>query len=332
MSHQFWRPLNMRLFSKPILALTLSVLLLSPASVLPALADSEPQLNFKIYNPDNSMLGPIDESDSETESKADADVESGSGSNTDFGLKAEEPTLDEAKEETPETAESEPAQTEATEETASSDDTKDSADGKKTAKLLQGYVRVVPTGTKIPIIMDTAVDSDTSQEADEFSARTAEDLSIDGATVIPAGSIIKGRIAQLNSPRHMNRSGSVAMKFDTITTPDNRQIPIVANLVARGGVVHARRGMKDIAIDTGAVALPTLVGLGIGALAGGGSSSSSSGSSSGIGRAGGAMIGAGVGLAVGIAILLSKKGKKVDLRPGDEFKIQLAEELRMPMM
>lgn len=311
----------MRLFSKPILALTLSVLLLSPASVLPALADSEPQLNFKIYNPDNSMLGPIDESDSETESKSESDI----------GLKAEEPTLDEAKEETPETAESEPAETEATDETASIDDTKDSADGKQSAKLLKGYVRVVPTGTKIPIIMDTAVDSDTSQEADEFSARTAEDLSIDGATVIPAGSIIKGRIAQLNSPRHMNRSGSVAMKFDTITTPDNRQIPIVANLVARGGVVHAKRGMKDIAIDTGAVALPTLVGLGIGALAGGGSNNTD-GSSSGMGRAGGAMIGAGVGLAVGIAILLSKKGKKVDLRPGDEFKIQLAEELRMPMM
>lgn len=311
----------MRLFSKPILALTLSVLLLSPASVLPALADSEPQLNFKIYNPDNSMLGPIDESDSETESKSESDI----------GLKAEEPTLDEAKEETPETAESEPAETEATDETAGIDDTKDSADGKQSAKLLKGYVRVVPTGTKIPIIMDTAVDSDTSQEADEFSARTAEDLSIDGATVIPAGSIIKGRIAQLNSPRHMNRSGSVAMKFDTITTPDNRQIPIVANLVARGGVVHAKRGMKDIAIDTGAVALPTLVGLGIGALAGGGSNNTD-GSSSGMGRAGGAMIGAGVGLAVGIAILLSKKGKKVDLRPGDEFKIQLAEELRMPMM
>ena len=176
--------------------------------------------------------------------------------------------------------------------------------------------------------MDTAVDTDTSQEADEISARTSEDLTIDGSTVIPAGSIIKGRIAQLNSPRHLNRSGSVAMKFDTITTPDNRQIPIVANLVARGGVVHARRGMKDIAIDTGAVALPTLAGLGIGALAGG----SNSDDGDGMGRAGAAMIGAGVGLAVGIAILLSKKGKKVDVRPGDELKIQLAEDLRMPMM
>jgi len=199
------------------------------------------------------------------------------------------------------------------------------ADGQKLAsKVLQGYIRVVPSGTKIPIIMDTAIDTDTSQEGDEFSARTSEDLTIDGNTAVPAGSIVKGRIAQLNAPRHLNRSGSVALKFDTVTTPDNRQIPIIANLVARGGVVHARRGLKDIAIDTGVVTLPAAAGLGIGLLAGNAGNSS-------IGAGGGALIGAGVGCAVGVAILLSKKGKKVDVRPGDELKIELAEDLRMPM-
>ena len=191
-------------------------------------------------------------------------------------------------------------------------------------KLLQGYVRVVPTGTKISIIMDTAVDSDTSQEGDEFSARTAEDLTIDGTTAVPAGSIIRGRIATLNAPKHLNRSGSVALKFDSVTTPDNRQIPLVANLVARGGVVHARRGLKDIAIDTGTFALPTAVALGIGAVAGHSSSS--------VGVGGGALIGAAVGAAIGICILMAKKGKRVDVRPGDELKIELAEDLHMPSM
>jgi len=205
-------------------------------------------------------------------------------------------------------------------------------------KTLQGYIRVVPIGTKIPIIMDTAVDSETSQEGDEFTARTAEDLNIDGGVAVPAGSIIKGRIAQMNAPKHVNRSGSVALKFDTVTTPDNRQIPLVANLVARGGVVHAKRGLKDIALDTGTVSLPILLGLGIGALAGNSTSSttttttSSSTSTSKITKPEAAMIGAGIGLVVGVAILCAKKGKKVDVRPGDELKIELAEDLRMPMM
>jgi hypothetical protein len=203
-----------------------------------------------------------------------------------------------------------------------SDNGAQTTDSASTGKVLQGYARVVPSGTKFPIVMDTAVDSDTSQEGDEFSARTSEDLSIDGQTIVPAGSIIKGRIAALNAPRRLNRTGSVALKFDTITTPDNRQIPLVANLVAHGGVVHARRGLKDIAIDATEFTLPSVAGLGIGLIAGTKSSS--------IGAGGGAVIGAGVGVAVGLAILLAKKGKKVDVRPGDELKVELAEDLRMP--
>ncbi len=209
----------------------------------------------------------------------------------------------------------------------SADDT-ETTDGEKTKianKVLQGYVRVVPVGTKIPIIMDTAVDSDTSQESDEFSARTAEDLDIDGQVAVPAGSIIRGRIAKLNPPKHLNRSGSVALKFDTVTTPDNRQIPIVANLVARGGIVHAKRGLKDVVICSSMVVLPAALGVGIGYLAGSSASSS-------IGKGGGALIGAGVGAAIGVAIFLAKKGKKVEVRPGDELKIELGEDLRMPMM
>ncbi|CAN5577184.1 hypothetical protein BH10CYA1_BH10CYA1_22160 [soil metagenome] len=207
-------------------------------------------------------------------------------------------------------------------------------------QLLQGYVHEVPAQTKIPIIMDTAVDSDTSQEGDEFAARTSEDLTIDGAIVVPAGSIIKGRIAQLNSPKHFNRSGSIALKFDTVTTPDNRSIPLVANLVAHGGVVHARRGLKDYAIDGGTVMLPVLAGSLIGLVAGNSNNNTNNNSnnsnnnsnSNSIGKGGAMALGAGVGIAVGVAILCAKKGKKVDVRPGDELKIELAEALRMPMM
>jgi hypothetical protein len=231
-------------------------------------------------------------------------------------------------------AAAEPAPEVSTETTETTKETTVVKSKEKESKVLQGYIRVVPTGTKIPIVMDTAVDSETSQEGDEFSARTSEDLTIDGNTVVPAGSIIKGRIATMNAARALNRSGSVALKFDNITTPDNRQIPLVATIVARGGVVHARRGLKDIAIDAGTVALPVVAGLAIGALAGNSSNNNSNGTSSGggMGKGGAAVLGAGIGLAVGVAVLLAKKGKKIEVRPGDELKIELAEELRMPTM
>jgi len=271
------------------LSLLLCASIAQSFSLAPVLAESQPDVNFKLYN--SSENQPAD----------------------------------------PSQTTSAPVSEQATDKAPAADATK-SATTAGDKKLLQGYVRVVPSGTKIPIIMDTAVDSDTSQEGDEFSARTGEDLSIDGGIVVPAGSVIRGRIAALNAPKHLNRSGSVALKFDSVTTPDNRQIPIVANIVARGGVVHARRGAKDIALDAGIVTLPLIAGLGIGYLATKSSSSSTTGtSSSSIGKAGGAVIGAGVGIAVGCAILLAKKGKKVDVRAGDELKIELAEDLRMPM-
>lgn len=329
----------------PVLMSALLVFSANPAALA---ADG---LNFKIYSPETSTA-PAEDTAKETKSEP---------VNAFGSLKEETPTEDKIVEEAPKPAQEPAASAETAAEpaaaaaepattTAETSSTGGSASQpfdslidpevkqaattttdpttKKTASkpLLQGFVRVVPQGTKIPIIMDTAVDSDTSQEGDEFAARTAEDLNIDGQITVPAGSIIKGRIARITLPRALNRSGHVALKFDTVTTPDNKQIPIVANLVARGGVVHAKRCLKDIAIDVGAVTLPVGVGLGIGLIAGNASSSSS------IGAGGGALIGAGVGAAIGLAVLLSKKGKRVDVRPGDELKIELAEALQMPTM
>ena len=290
-----------------VLPVMLSVLLTGHCVGLSYAKDSEPDVSFKIYSPADKPVGNEPSSSEGASNSVPATAVAGSATNN---------ASDNVSANKSEGMDKEGGAAQAK---------KGAEDGEKIAsRVLQGYIRVVPSGTKIPIIMDTAVDTDTSQEGDEFSARTAEDLTIDGSTAVPAGSIIKGRIAQLNAPRHLNRSGSVALKFDTVTTPDNRQLPIVANIVARGGVVHARRGLKDIAIDTGIATLPAAAGLGIGLLAGGAGSSS-------IGAGGGALIGAGVGAAVGIAILMSKKGKKVDVRPGDELKIELAEDLRMPM-
>jgi hypothetical protein len=86
-------------------------------------------------------------------------------------------------------------------------------------------------------------------------------------------------------------------------------------------------------MDTGTFALPTALGLGIGFLAGNARNNNSTSGTNNkrVTPAMGAMIGAGVGAAVGVAVLCIKKGKKVDVRPGDELKIELAEDLRMPM-
>ncbi|MBX9689808.1 MAG: TrbI/VirB10 family protein [Candidatus Obscuribacterales bacterium] len=337
--------------SRRVVHVLASVLLISQ-TVSPVLAADSSQVNFKIFSPPGSQQAAEDsaaepvktpeapaaaaspesmwtEGDASTQAPpgasapATTDASSSSSSAPADASVSSSAATESSSSTSSASAESSSTATSSSDSTASTAATPAAdADG----KVLQGYIRIVPSGTKVPIIMDSAVDSDTSQEGDEFAARTSEDLTIDGSTVVPAGSVIKGRIARLNAPKALNRSGSVALKFDTVTTPDNRQIPLTATLVARGGVVHAKRGLKDIAIDTGTFVAPTGIGAVIGAIAGGASNSSSS-----IGAAGGLLIGVGIGAAIGTIILCAKKGKRVDVRPGDELKIELAEDLRMPM-
>jgi len=317
----------------------LAAFLLLSQTVSPIWAADSSQVNFKIFSPPGAQAPAAEEtkpassgSDSMwTEGDASTQAPPGSTPETPAAEPAAAPVSSEpSSPSTPTTEVATPSTETSSDASTSTSTSTDSAASTSTEegkdKVLQGYIRVVPSGTKVPIIMDSAVDSDTSQEGDEFAARTAEDLTIDGNTCVPAGSVIKGRIARLNAPKHLSRSGSVGLKFDTITTPDNRQIPLSATLVARGGVVHARRGLKDVAIDTGTVVAPALVGTLIGAVAG----ASNNGSSS-IGTGGGILIGAAAGIAIGAIILCAKKGKRVDVRPGDELKIELAEDLRMPM-
>jgi hypothetical protein len=187
----------------------------------------------------------------------------------------------------------------------------------------QDYIRVIPTGTKVPITLDTTLNSDTSDDGAEFSARSGEDLTIDGSTVVPAGSVIKGKIACRNSSR---RWKSLELKFETVTTPDNRQIPLDAHLVSRGGIVHVRRGLKDVAVDISmASAVVSLGGLAFSTGLLGKSTISDHPSST------NTQVRVGSSLPAGPGVLLAKRGQAVDLRAGDELKIELANDLRVPM-
>ena len=64
----------MRLSISSLTALFLSALILFTGclGIQPSYAESEPQLNFKIYNPDDSILGPIEDSESKSEETQDS--------------------------------------------------------------------------------------------------------------------------------------------------------------------------------------------------------------------------------------------------------------------
>lgn len=192
-------------------------------------------------------------------------------------------------------------------------------------KVLQGYVREIPAQTKIPISFDWTIDSETTQDGDEFLAKTTENLTIDGHVVLPAGSVIKGKSSLVKPSMRAKGKTLIELKFETVTTPTNIQFPIVAHLVSHGGLLNVRRGRRDIAIHCTSYA-PILVGRQIGG--------HSQPDKKWRHRDESLYIQHVPTIPLGVQppsdVLFADKGKTFNLLTGDEFKIELAEALRVP--
>ncbi len=194
--------------------------------------------------------------------------------------------------------------------------------------ILQGYVREIPAHTKIRIIFDSRLNSESTQDGDEFSARTDEDLTIDGQNALPAGSIIKGRYSRIKPIKQLKGSNFIQLKFENLSSSAAPivQIPFVAHLVEHGGLLHVRRGPRDIAIHCTSYA-PILFGRQIG--------SHSQPDKKWRHRDESLYIQHVPTIPLGVQppsdVLFADKGKTFELRTGDELKIDLAEALRLPL-
>lgn len=182
--------------------------------------------------------------------------------------------------------------------------------------VLKGRVSKVPSGTKLKIIVETPIDEETSKLGDEFTARTTEDIAVDKNVVVPGGSTVVGQITEINLAKRLHKAGSVRIEFKSLTTPDGRQIPIVASVLTRSGLVKGKYTPKRALIAGATIVGPAVAGLGAGLAT--------------EGSAVGAGIGATLGVLAGIALFAFQRGNKVDIKAGNEFYIELTEDVLVP--
>jgi outer membrane murein-binding lipoprotein Lpp len=88
---------------------------------------------------------------------------------------------------------------------------------------------VIPAGTEIDVRLRTALDSETAQVEDRFEATTVVDLRQDGKVLIPAGSIVRGVVTQVERAGRIERKGRLALSFDQVTI-NGRSHPIRGTL------------------------------------------------------------------------------------------------------
>jgi hypothetical protein len=156
---------------------------------------------------------------------------------------------------------------------------------------------VIPVGQEIDVRLQTTLNSGTATTEQRFTATTAVDLMQGDATLVPAGSIVRGVVSSVEPAGKVDRTGSMTLAFDQLVV-NGREYPIrgMATQVFESGGIREEAGTVGTAGAVGAI---------VGGI---------------IGGLRGALIGAVVG---GGGVIAATEGKDVELPAGTIVRIRL---------
>ena len=174
----------------------------------------------------------------------------------------------------------------------------------------------VPSGTKIPLTLKQGINTKSARPGDPVYAQTAFPIIENNQIVIPAGTFVQGEVQSVVRPGRVKGRAALQMSFTSMIFPNGYTVMLpgaVQNtpgsndntVKGKEGTIQGPGGQGK---DASTVAVPTVAGAGIGAIAGGAKA---------------AGIGAGAGAALGLATVLLTRGPEVQLGVGDSVEMVL---------
>lgn len=176
----------------------------------------------------------------------------------------------------------------------------------------------LPADTVISVQINGTLSSRTARVGDKFTATVTVPVYVNGRTVIPAGSIVEGRVTQVTPAKRMNRSGTIGIDFDDLVFPNGTSVGLVGSLTSDDP--ETRRRIDDESRVSGKSNERAAVFIG-----GGGAIGAVLGGISGGGR--GAVLGGVVGAGAGVASVLLSKGEEAQVPSGTPFGVQIKQAL-----
>ncbi len=175
---------------------------------------------------------------------------------------------------------------------------------------------VVPSGTRLPLILHNAVTTRNAKPGDPIYLETLFPIVIDNRILIPAGSYVQGEIQEAKRPGKVKGTGEIRLRLNSMILPNGYAVDFNAVPTNAGtggneatdkeGKIH---GDTDKGDDVGTVLKTTGIGAGVGGLA--------------TQSAKGAGIVAGAGAAVGLAAVLLTRGPELELPRGTTVDVVL---------
>jgi hypothetical protein len=179
----------------------------------------------------------------------------------------------------------------------------------------------VNAGETIRVRMNQTISSESARVGDQFSTTVVDPVYAGGIEVIPAGSVVMGRVSTVERAARKSKAGTIGVHFIAVRLPTGITRSLNADLTDASnndakydneGEVEGRSATKRNVVFIGGGAA---TGALIGAIAGGGK---------------GAGIGAGIGAGLGVAGALFSKGHEAVVKSGTEFGVILNQTLSLP--
>jgi hypothetical protein len=202
--------------------------------------------------------------------------------------------------------------------------------------LMAQQREVVPRATTLRLILNDSLHTDENEVGDRFRATLADDVRVEGSTLIRQGALVEGTITQLEEAKRLaglRGQAKMTLRFDRIHV-DGRSYPITATLVSVHDPVEgltdedvreSRDDDDDVDIgdegeveaedDITGIITRGAIGVGAGALLGA--------------LFGNVSRGVLLGSIGGAVAILAPKGKDVDLREGTGLQVRLDRDLNL---
>jgi hypothetical protein len=164
----------------------------------------------------------------------------------------------------------------------------------------------LPSGTLLPLTLDSYVASDTSRVESPVHAHLRRAVYVDDVEVLPAGTRISGVVSDAQRSARVKGRGLVAFRFTSMSV-DGDSYRVATSRVVRQAPGTKRNDALKIGVPAGAGAM-------LGAIADGKK---------------GAAIGSAVGGAAGTGVVLSTRGKDVRLGRGAPVAVRLLRPVRV---
>jgi hypothetical protein len=141
----------------------------------------------------------------------------------------------------------------------------------------------VPAGTALMVRLDTTLATFSNRVGDPFQAKVTQAVVVNGATLIPVGATVEGRVTKVNEPRRISGKPTIGILPEAVILPSGERHFLDATLVdtnIRGtdvssegqfkGEGHDRRDVIETGGGTaGGMLIGGLIGGGPGILIGG---------------------------------------------------------------